>query len=120
MRLHPAGVVYVPEPEVRTVVVGSDADTAGAAQVASARRKFVVPPPLAGASPFSVLVTTSSNAVACVPVKSIGAAALPVLFPLRVLAAIGARRALANVPAQLSVSTCEAIAPFMLVSLTTD
>jgi hypothetical protein len=42
---------------------------AGAAHVPSALKKFVVPPPDAGAKPFNVVVNVSNNAVACVAVK---------------------------------------------------
>src|SRR5690242_2009650 len=41
----------------------------GVVHVPSARRKFVVPPPEAGANPFAPEVTTSSSAVAWVPVR---------------------------------------------------
>ena len=54
----------------------------GAAHVPSALRKFVVPPPDAGASPLSVELNTSSIAVTLVPLSAIGVAADPVLLPI--------------------------------------
>jgi hypothetical protein len=61
------------------------AEPGGTAQLPSARRKLLVPPPLAGANPLAPLVTASSSAVACVPVSAVGAAEPPELLPMRVL-----------------------------------
>ena len=66
---------------------------AGTAQVPSARRKLVVPPPDAGARPFAEDVKLFRSAVACVPVMAIGVAAAPVLLPIKLLAARLAIRA---------------------------
>lgn len=59
--VHFAIVFAVPDPETP--------DPAGAAHVPSALKKFVVPPPDAGTTPFNVDEKTSNNVVACVPVK---------------------------------------------------
>src|SRR3990167_6400616 len=53
----------------------------GTAQVPSALKKLVVPPPLAGASPFNAEVNTSSKVVACVPVSSSVSPLAPEILP---------------------------------------
>ena len=56
----------------------------------SARRKFVVPPPLAGTAPLSEEVNALINAVTCACVRSVGEALDPETLPLTVLLAIAA------------------------------
>ena len=53
-----------------------------AAQVPSALRKFVVPPPEAGTTPCRVELKTFKNAVTCVAVNAMGVAGDPVLLPM--------------------------------------
>lgn len=67
---------------------------AGAAQVPSARKKFVVPPPDAGAKPFNAVVNVFNIAVACVAVKSSTFPVAAVVRPLNVAVATCANMAL--------------------------
>ena len=71
---------------------------AGAAHVPSARKYVVVPPPLAGANPFSVLLNVFNSAVACVAVKSSGAPVPAVVRPLNVAVDTLANLALVTTP----------------------
>jgi hypothetical protein len=66
----------------------------GAAHVPSALKKFVEPPPEAGAKPLRDEVKTGRIALTCATVKSIGFAVEPVLLPLIVNVAICAALAL--------------------------
>ena len=68
--------------EVTVVAVGLP--PLGAAHVASARRKLVVPPPEAGAAPDRPLVKALTKVVCCVVVRAIGVP--PAIEPRTVLA----------------------------------
>lgn len=81
----PPVVAYIVSPRVVMGLVNPVPD--GAAQVPSARRKFVVPPPDAGANPFNVVVNVSNNAVAWVAVKSSTLPVAAVVLPLNVAVA---------------------------------
>jgi hypothetical protein len=65
----------------------------GAAQVPSARRKFVVPPPDAGTRPWRTEVKVFSIPVTVATERSEGVAEPPVLLPFSVCVAIAARLA---------------------------
>lgn len=65
----------------------------GAAQVPSARKKFVVPPPDAGANPFNADVNVFNIAVACVTLKSSTFPVAAVVRPLNVAVATCANMA---------------------------
>jgi hypothetical protein len=67
---------------------------AGAAHVPSALKKFVVPPPDAGAKPFNVVVKTFNIAVAWVTLKSSTLPVAAVVRPLNVAVATWANLAL--------------------------
>jgi hypothetical protein len=66
---------------------------AGAAHVPSALKKFVVPPPDAGAKPFNVDEKTFNIAVACVTLKSSTLPVAAVVRPLNVAVATCANMA---------------------------
>jgi len=91
--------VVIGEPEmlkklgtvIATEVTVPDVAPGGAAQVPSALRKFVVPPPDEGANPLRDDVNAGRIALTCATVKSKGLAVPPVLLPLIVNVGICAR-----------------------------
>src|SRR5262245_22062423 len=106
-----------------TAVSAAGVTLGGTAQVASALKKFVVPPPLAGASPLSVLVNTSSSVVACVPVRSCGSPVPAATRPRIVAVATSASLALvtallAIVVALLSAAAVTSPVKAALIALT--
>ena len=57
----------------------------GTAKVPSARKKFVVPPPLAGTAPERLELKVLTKVVSWVAVRAIGAAVIPLTLPTTVL-----------------------------------